>query len=886
MSMKKIFAAILALAGLCATSCVQEHIEEQYVPGNVTVQVLGDISGCDLGEDGDITTTYSEVDFGIQVPHSYTLVVDAAGNNFAGAKKVDATFDNGTITFGQKKFNKILSNMGAVAGEAFPVEFRLDAYMLNEKGANVEKYVQHSNVVGASFVTYEEAHDVMDVADVPGDYQGWAPSGYPKLFNYSYDGVIYRGVVDFQCTKEDGTAANGFKITYGGNWDSDSGNWGSAAQAEAAEADQVQLINGDASQNIICYGAFRYYLFEFNKDNLTLTKLRSFNQVGLIGLNGDWDNDVVMTYNMYKGRFWADVDLAGDTEFKFRLDGAWDSNWGGNLEALSGGGDNIPIAAGQYRIYFYMNDTTLYAEIDPDMYGKEEPTIDEPEPEPVTYEGWGITGAIAAHGINWDGDIEMTENGGVWTGYANLTTADQFKFRKDADWVENFGAPGDVEPYTVPVDQAFEAVANGKNMAVAEDGFYKLVLNTNDNTITVSSGEVWGLIGDFNEWSGDSFLTKTGDVWVSDAIALEAGKGFKLRKNSSWDDNRGAQGDVEPFEVTLDTALPVVNNGKNLTVPANGEYIITYDPAAETVTVSVAFPENIWSVIGSFAASGWNNDVKMTLHDGAYRMWISDPFEMKAGDEFKVRFNRSWDNNRGADAEGLTLDYGMTAYAVANGANIKAPADGVYTVIYSETAEFIFFQGWSVIGEISGSSWDKDFAMVPMWDEEFGCIGWVSDAFAYEEGKGFKIRYQSNWDINRGGAFTNWCENFPVTNNGDNIAAGACSNIFVAYSVLDESIYVGRADWSIIGGFNGWSGDIPMLETEPGIYDGSLTLAEASEVKIRKDRAWNEDRGGEFTGIDTPFTAVPGGGNFALEAGSYTIEYNSVKETICVISND
>ena len=49
--MKKLLYSILALAGVAATSCTQEHIDVQYLPENAVAPVLGDIQGCAL-EDG------------------------------------------------------------------------------------------------------------------------------------------------------------------------------------------------------------------------------------------------------------------------------------------------------------------------------------------------------------------------------------------------------------------------------------------------------------------------------------------------------------------------------------------------------------------------------------------------------------------------------------------------------------------------------------------------------------------------------------------------------------------------------------------------------------------------------------------------------------------
>ena len=146
MHMKKVYLAILALAGLFAASCEQEHIDAQFFQDNVTGQTLGNIPGMELSEAGPaITASYTEVDFGLSVPTSYTLWMDLSGSNFANAKKVDASFSDGTLSFAQKKFNKNLLNMGVAPGTEVAVDFRLDAYMQNEKLANIEEYVQHSD---------------------------------------------------------------------------------------------------------------------------------------------------------------------------------------------------------------------------------------------------------------------------------------------------------------------------------------------------------------------------------------------------------------------------------------------------------------------------------------------------------------------------------------------------------------------------------------------------------------------------------------------------------------------------------------------------------------------------------------------------------------------
>lgn len=89
---------------------------------------------------------------------------------------------------------------------------------------------------------------------------------------------------------------------------------------------------------------------------------------------------------------------------------------------------------------------------------------------------WGVTGAIASAEINWDNDIAMTTDG-TWHVAKDvvLTATDEFKFRKDHDWAENFGGA------LVEAGKPFEVAQNGANIKVLADGTYTLLLNTEKN---------------------------------------------------------------------------------------------------------------------------------------------------------------------------------------------------------------------------------------------------------------------------------------------------------------------------------------------------------------------------------------------------------------------
>lgn len=199
-----------------------------------------------------------------------------------------------------------------------------------------------------------------------------------------------------------------------------------------------------------------------------------------------WDTDFDLTEKESGVWIYNGLTLTETDEFKIRQNHDWPGSVGGpeanaksNIDptnpydvykpelgtAFATGDKNIAVqVAGTYDVVYDTNAGTIT----------------------VSEKFWGITGSIAAHGLNWNGDLKMSEDNGVWTGYATLATTDAFKFRKDADWAENYGAPGNTEPAVVALGEPFEAVAGGKNMAVPQDGYYKLVLDTNNKTITVT----------------------------------------------------------------------------------------------------------------------------------------------------------------------------------------------------------------------------------------------------------------------------------------------------------------------------------------------------------------------------------------------------------------
>ena len=212
---------------------------------------------------------------------------------------------------------------------------------------------------------------------------------------------------------------------------------------------------------------------------------------------------------------------------------------------------------------------------------------------------WGVTGSIASEGINWDKDIAMKTNGTWHVAIGvELTASDQFKFRKDAAWTDNFGAAPDItdEPYAVTLGEEQTAGPGGKNLCVPEDGVYDLLLNPEaglykivvheeDPFASFSQPTTWSVIGAISDaginWDGDIAMKSNGTWCVATEVKLAASDQFKFRKDAAWTDNFGAAPEIsdEPYAVTLGEQQTAGPGGKNLCVPEDGVYDLLLDPA-------------------------------------------------------------------------------------------------------------------------------------------------------------------------------------------------------------------------------------------------------------------------------------------------------------------
>ena len=584
--MKKLFYTIIAFAGILAASCSTDEDKLVFNPSSTAAPTLGTLAGTTLSSDGaDLTFEFTQPKYNVDAGVLYALYASDS-QDFGKQEKLAATIGGTKVTVKQSALNSVILNLGGEPGAEFTVYLRLDSWLATNKNTAVESSLARSGVLSATFVPYSQLildKDIYDHVWVMGDYSGWSHDKAQLLYNYSKDGNIFTGVVDFE-----DKAANGIKFTGAASWDEATGNWGTANPDDASEAASVTLLNG-SNDNIMCY-AKRFYKFTLDKKALVLTKEWGADKIGIVGTINNWAApDVEMTFNKDYLRFWVDLEVTGDQEIKFRADEDWVYNWGADAKS---GGDNIKVGTGKYRVYLDLNKGTV--ELNEKMFGKTEPSAGGDEPEPEKPAVWSLIGTIG--GTNWDTDTDMTNTDGeVWIARSvALTANDEFKLRFGHDWPDAVGgteanSKSTIDP-TNPYD-VFKPVlgtvfaTGGMNIQVGVEGTYDVTYDNAAKTILVENHKaLFSLIGDINGsgWGKDFVMTQDGDVWTSPVVTI--GGEFKIRYDFSWADSN-TYGVAEGTTVEIGKEFTVVQPGGNIKVPEAGDYKVIFNAKTLAVTI-------------------------------------------------------------------------------------------------------------------------------------------------------------------------------------------------------------------------------------------------------------------------------------------------------------
>ena len=339
--------------------------------------------------------------------------------------------------------------------------------------------------------------------------------------------------------------------------------------------------------------------------------------------------------------------------------------------------------------------------------------------------------------------------------------------------------------------------------------------------------------GDFNGWAADDTNTdemtqirSNGKFYIDLEIAAAGGFKFILDNGGTWIGTGEGEGKVnigggdniqiaEPgnyrFYLDLndwenptyslsaaDYGTPVDDGGSDTPdEPEDPE-----DPEDPEEPDQPELQENLWGVIGSFAASAWGADIYMAEFPAGSGIWISTPIAFAAGDEFKLRFNNEYNQQVSPAAAGDSLRTGIPyvdCQSNSNNFKIAESQAGNRVIVYNANDNTVYILGWSACGAIEGNSWTMD---IPLVLNE-ATNEWTSIVAANYEG-GFKLRWAGQFSSGsvkipeRGlasGATASVGTPFAVTGEGGgDINVGAAGKYNLLYNANDETLTVTAAE--------------------------------------------------------------------------------------------
>jgi len=863
--MKKIFSILfVSMMAFMAVSCYTEDLAV-FDLSKAKAPVLGSYEVGDKAITASYTPGSFNQNFNKNVqPNHFFVITNVDGKSVS--KTVTTSNKDGVLSASINSLNNTLISMGYKEGDVVSLVIHIRASMQTNAGDNGRNgFVDSDGTIeipnfeivfpkGSPYMEYTETSPYSVIGSLSnyeiswdGDLEMWmTPDGTQHVAKC----VTINAGDEFKFRKDQ---------DWGVNFGGDFGSLGSPFE-----------VTQDGPNIVAPAGVYDLWL-DLDAGTATLTEAfqaypdhkeaSNWSVIGSLAEYGiSWDGDILMltdgTTHVAQG-----VKLAASDEFKFRQDKAWTVNLGGDFGGLGSDfevtqdGPNVKVG-GDGIFDLIVNPGAGTAQVVETLGGGVSGKIggDEPEPgpEPVPVTGWNIIGLNG----DWENDILATNNGSLWTAYITAEGDTEFKWRKDAGWDENYGL---ADGATVVIGEPIPAAADGPNIPIGA-GFWKVVLDTEAMTITITAGDVWSLIGDFNGWAADVDMTLVDGKWVSPVTKINA-NGFKIRYNHDWTVSVG--GTFEAFK----TPFPV--GDENIMLPAEGEYIVTYDPESQTIMVEKSISG--WNVIG--LNGDWSDDVIATEKDGVWSVRVNAP----EATNFKWRKDGGWDENVG----GTLVEIGVPFEGGQDGPNIDLPA-GYWLLSLDMTGATPMLtvadgEVWSLIGDFNG--WGGDVDMVCGDDGV-----WVSPP-TYLNANGFKIRHNHDWTLSVGGTFAALGEPFEaISENGPNIMLPADGEYIVMYDAVNQTITVksGVKSWSVIGVNGDWGTDYVMTEVAPGIWMSELLEITEPGWKIRFDKDWGVNRGGKLP-EDAPFgtyvAALQDGPNMPL-TGAFKVVYNANNETL------
>lgn len=202
-------------------------------------------------------------------------------------------------------------------------------------------------------------------------------------------------------------------------------------------------------------------------------------------------------------------------------------------------------------------------------------------------DSYGVIGSFADN--NWSSDkLDLVAGAdGKHVGSLALDAGVQFKVRMNDEWTTSYGY-ADLEN-AADLEGVF--ADNGGNIECLVAGEYTISFDPTTQllTITTKAPDTYGIIGSFadNNWASDvQDLVAVGDGTYAVTLTLEANVEFKLRVNDDWTVSYGSGSVANAAD--LEGLFELGEGGANIKCLVAGTYVITFDPATETLTITAA----------------------------------------------------------------------------------------------------------------------------------------------------------------------------------------------------------------------------------------------------------------------------------------------------------
>ena len=240
---------------------------------------------------------------------------------------------------------------------------------------------------------------------------------------------------------------------------------------------------------------------------------------------------------------------------------------------------------------------------------------------------------------------------------------------------------------------------------------------------------------------GDATAAKTYKFVITSDVTFEANKFYNVT-------------------LVLDESTPPVVQGEEV---AFGFTVADWEEATDAIPVLNV--TDVWSVIGEVNDSDWSEDFDMTYDANTGICTITGVTFKTGTNGFKLRKSHDWNVNAGLK-EGVSTygDAAWDGHLTQGGGNIQLSEAGVYTLTFKPedytftatktgdvTVDPTTAPTWGICGEFNEWGANPDIVMTRTATGTNATDGtWEADLTGYVEGKQFKLRWNSAWELDLG----------------------------------------------------------------------------------------------------------------------------------------